>query len=178
MSVLAPEVTNGGTNPPQVISTADFAELVFDGNASGAEVTFSGDTSVAGKKISGSTFTVESGKSVFQTTKLKGVDVVAESGSTLDAKVSTGVVKSTKFTGSDGDDTVKFGGKTTIKGKVKLDLGEGANTTEIKGDIDGKLVIKSFDADDSVILNGKTYSIDLDNLDDLRDEGIKIKLED
>ena len=178
MSVLAPEITSGGTNPPEVISTADFTELLFDGKSSDAAVTFNGDTVVEGTKIIDSTFTVDSGKSVFQTTKIKDVEVVAESGSTLNAKVSTGVVKSTKFTGNDGDDTVKFGGKTTIKGKVKVDLGEGANTTVIKSEIDGKIVIKNFDDDDTIIFNGETFTVDKDNLDELADEGIKIKFKD
>ena len=180
MSVLAPEITSGGTNPPEVISSADFTELLFDGKASGAEVTLNGDTSVEAKKISDSTFTVDSGKTVFQTTKLNNVEVVAEPGSTLDAKVNKGVVKNAKFTGNDGDDTVKFGGNTKIKDKVVVDLGEGANTTIINGKIvgDGKLVIKNFDDDDTIIFNGDTYSIDKDNLDELAGEGIKIKLED
>ena len=178
MSVLAPEITSGGTNPPEVISTADFTELLFDGKSSDAAVTFNGDTVVAGTKIIDSTFTVDSGKTTFQTTKLKGGEVVAESDSTLNAKVKTGVVKGFKFTGNDGDDTIKFGGKTTIKGKVKVDLGEGANTTVIKGDIDGTLVIKNFDDDDTIIFNGETYTIDKDNLDELADEGIKIKFKD
>ena len=177
MSVLAPEITSGGTNPPEVVSTADFTELLFDGKSSDAAVTFNGDTVVEGTKIIDSTFTVDSGKSVFQTTKLKGGEVVAESDATLNAKVKTGVVKGTNFTGNDGDDTVKFGGKTTIKGKVKVDLGEGANTTVIKSDIDGKIVIKNFDENDTVIFNGEIYTIESD-LDELKDEGIKIKLED
>ena len=163
MSVTPPEIAYGGTNPPEVIQTEDFTELLFTGSQSyGFEASVSSDTAIAASKpVKEASFTVETtdGETVaigVQGTKVAKSEFKLEGNGSLDMTVRTGSFQKNTVTGgknSDsvsfgnqtklkkvdadldkGDDSVTFGKNTAFKGKSTFDLGEGgADTVKFKG---------------------------------------------
>ena len=145
MSVTPPEITNGGSNPPEVIQTEDFTELLFTGSKStGFEATVTSDTAIAASKpVKEADITINSseGETVvlgIQATKVAKSEIKNEGNGSLDMKVRTGSFLKNTVTGGKNSDSVSFGTQTKLK-KVDADLGEGDDSvtfgknTEFKG---------------------------------------------
>ena len=158
MSVVAPEITQSGTTAPEIVQSDDFVSLVFSDSSKGGEYEVSASTTVN------------------TDTNVKGAEFKAAEGTTLDLSFGEGTFKKCDISGSDQSDTVVFKKGTVLKGKTKLDLGDGANITKIKGEIDGKVVIKNFNEGSSVKYEGEKYGVD--DVEAAKEVNIIIKLED
>ena len=133
-----------------------------------------------------------------QSKRVKQSDFTAEGEGSLDLNLNTGTFAKNSVSGTDqsdsikfgnqvtvkgmtselgdGDDTITFKKKVTMKGKNTIDLGEGgADTVELKGGApkNGKLVIANFDENDTLVLKKKTFTYE--DLQETKIEGIKIE---
>ena len=131
MSVTPPEIANGGSNPPEVIQTEDFTELLFTGSQStGFEASVTSDTAVvASKPVKEANITVETAKGETVAIGVEGTKVAksefkVEGKGSLDLTVKTGSFQKNTVTGGKKSDSVSFGNQTKLK-KVDADLGKG-----------------------------------------------------
>ena len=205
MSVAPPIPSNPGEGkPPEVVQTENFVELVFEGQNTGYEADLPGNTAIAASKpVKEATFNAvtEEGETVVvavQSKRVKQSDFTADGEGSLELNVNTGTFAKNSITGGDqsdsvkfgnqatvkgtsadlgeGDDTVTFKKKVTMKGRNTIDLGEGGtDTVELKGGApkNGKLVITSFDENDTLVLKKKTLTYE--DLQETKIEGIKIE---
>ena len=207
MSVTPPEVINEGTNPPEVVPTEDFVELVFQKQSVGYEAELKGDTAIAASKpVKESTFTAvtEAGETVVvavQSKRVKQSEFSTEGEGSLELNVNTGTFAKNSITGGDqsdsvkfgnqatvkgtsadlgdGDDTVTFKKKVTMKGKNTIDLGEGgADTVELKGGAPGKGKLVITNFDENDTLVLKKKNFTYEDLQETKIEGMKIEFAD
>ena len=207
MSVTPPEVINEGTNPPEVVQTEDFAELVFQKQSVGYEAELKGDTAIAASKpVKESTFTAvtEAGETVVvavQSKRVKQSEFSTEGEGSLELNVNTGTFAKNSITGGDQSDSVKFGNQATvkgtsadlgdgddtvtfkkkvmIKGKNTIDLGEGgADTVELKGGAPGKGKLVITNFDENDTLVLKKKNFTYEDLQETKIEGMKIEFAD
>jgi len=206
MSVNAPEITNGGTNPPEVIATEDFTELLFTSTNKGFEAEFTDSTAiVASKPVKEADVTVSTkkGETVsvgIEATRVKKSDFTVDGKGSMDMTVKTGTFQKSTVTGGKkadsisfgnqatvkgatmdmgkGDDSVTFGAETKFKGKTSIDLGKkGADVVEFKAEpTSGKIVIDNFDKKDTLIIGGETFTFE--DLQDAKFSNIKINFAD
>ena len=135
MSVNAPEITNGGSNPPEVIATEDFTELLFTSTSKGfeAEVTADSPTAiVASKPVKEAdvTLSAKKGETVaigIEGTRVKKSDFTVDGKGSMDMTVKTGTFQKNTVTGGKKADSISFGNQVTVKGS-EMDLGKGNDT--------------------------------------------------
>ena len=207
MSVTPPEVINEGTNPPEVVQTEDFAELVFQKQSVGYEAELKGDTAIAASKpVKESTFTAvtEAGETVVvavQSKRVKQSEFTTEGEGSLELNVNTGTFAKNSVTGGDQNDSVKFGNqattkglnadmgegddsvtfrkKATLKGKNTIDLGDGgADTVELKGNAPENGKLILTNFDENDTLIVKGETFTFEDLQDTKIPGIKIEFAD
>ena len=159
MSVTPPEIISEGTSKPEVVSTENFTELLFNEASSGGSFKVSSDTAIASKSgatVDGHTFTAtpsagEQVKLAVTSTKVKSSTfaVEGEGAMKLQSKNSklikstitggddadsvkfkgTAVVKESTTSLGAGDDSIVYGKKVKLKGEHTIDLGEGGADT-------------------------------------------------
>ena len=190
MSVNPPEIIQGGTNPPEVVSTEDFTEYLFTQKNKGFEADFTDDSAIVGSKpIKDADVTVSTKKGETVSLGIEGTRIVksdfaVEGRGAMDLTVKTGLFKKNTVTGGKkadsvsfgnqvklqkttvdlgkGDDSITFGSQTTYKGKSTVDLGKGgADVIEFKAEpTGGKVVVENFDKNDTLTVGDKTYTYD------------------
>jgi len=188
MSVNSPGIIDGGSNPPEVINTGDFTELLFTSVNSGFEAELNGPTGiVASKPIKNASVTIntERGESTsvgIQGTKVQKSEFIADGRGSLNMNVTTGQFKKNTVVGTNkadsvsfgsgakinksdidlkkGKDTITFGAQTKFQGKTTVDLGKGSkDMVEFKAaPTKGKIVFDNVDKRDRFTIDGETYT--------------------
>ena len=163
MSVTPPEIISEGTSKPEVVSTENFTQLLFNDASSGGSFKVATDTeidsdratvddstftatpaagesvkvAVTSTKVKSSTFSVEGeGAMKLQSKDSKFVDSTITGGDAADSVKFKGsaVVKNSETSLGAGDDSIVYGGKVKLKGDHTIDLGVGgADTVVFKG---------------------------------------------
>ena len=213
MSVKPPVILDEGSNAPKVITTEDFAELLFKGGKSvGFEAKIKdGPTGIiATKPLSKANIeaATKKGKSLtigVEATKVEKSSFDASGKGKLDFQARTGSFVKTDISGTNKNDSIKFGSKTKVN-KVDIDTGKGSDTVTFAGNsknkfkggettIDlgkggkdvveftkfknlkgGKVIIENFDKKDTLVINKKSY--DYDKLQSKEFKGIEIDFAD
>ena len=146
MSVNPPVIIEEGSNPPAIITTEDFAELLFTGKKSvGFEAKIKdGPTGiVAGKTIAKADIdaVTKKGKTLtigVEATKVEKSSFEATGKGKLDFQAKTGTFVKTNISGTKQSDSIKFGGKTKLNGSMNIDTNKGSDTVTFAGNTKNK----------------------------------------
>ena len=212
MSVNPPVIIEEGSNPPAVITTEDFAELLFTGGKSvGFEAKIKdGPTEISAKTLVKADIqaVTKKGKSLtidVEATKVEKSSFDATGKGKLDFQAKKGTFIKTDISGTNKNDSIKFGSKAKLKnvnieagkgsdtvtfagntknkfkgGDSAIDLGKGGKDvvefTKFKNIKNGSITIENFDKKDTLIVNKKSY--DYDKLQDKNFKGIEIDFAD
>ena len=157
MSVQPPVIIEEGSNPPEIVTTDSFAELLFTGSASkGFEAKIvDGPTGiVAAKPLKNASIkaATEKGETLqvgIEATKVEKSTFKATGKGDLNFQARTGTFIDTKIKGTKGSDSIKFGSKTKLNG-VDIVAGKGSDTVTFGGNTKSK-----FKGGDSTIDLGK-----------------------
>ena len=146
MSVKPPVIIEEGSNPPVVVTTEDFAEILFTGSTSknfaakikdgptgiiAAKPLVKADIQVATKKGETLTLGVEA-------TKVEKSSFDATGKGKLNFQARTGTFIKTDISGTDKSDSIKFGSKTKLKGSMNIDTNKGSDTVTFAGNTKNK----------------------------------------
>ena len=180
--------------------------VVLEKNTEGLVIEASSDTGITGKRLTDGEVNVDAKKGettniVFETTVVKGATITNEGKGALEVNINTGKVKDlvidagnkkrddlvriksdvklqrAKMDLGKGDDTVRFSGGVSFKGKSTVDLGKGGtDSVVIDGSVKpGKLVITSFSKKDTIVFGGETFTYkDIKNGAEI--PGVKVEL--
>ena len=193
MSVKPPVIINEGSNPPEIVTTEDFAELLFTGGKSvGFEAKIKdGPTGiVAGKPLVKADIQVatKKGKTLtlgVEATKVEKSSFDATGKGKLNFQARTGTFVKTDISGTNKSDSIKFGSKTKLKGSANIDTNKGSDTVTFAASTKnkfkgaevvvelgegGKDVIE-FKSFKNKIKNGKVIIEDFDKKDTLKVNG-------
>ena len=146
MSVKPPVIINEGSNPPAVVTTEDFAELLFTGSKSvGFEAKIKdGPTGiVAAKPLQKADIEIatKKGKTLtlgVEATKVEKSSFDATGKGKLNFQARTGTFVKTDLSGTNKNDSIKFGSKTKLKGSMNIDTNKGADTVTFAGNSKSK----------------------------------------
>ena len=144
MSVKPPVIIEEGSNPPEVITTDEFAELLFTGGKSvGFEAKIKdGPTEISAKSLvkadieaatkNGKTLTIG-----VEATKVEKSSFDGTGKGKLDFQAGKGTFIKTNISGTNKNDSIKFGSKTKLK-DVDINTGKGSDTVTFAGNSKNK----------------------------------------
>lgn len=144
MSVKPPVIIEEGSNPPKVITTEDFAELLFKGSKSvGFEAKIKdGPTEISAKSLVKAKVeaVTKKGKTLsvgIEATKVEKSSIDATGKGKFDFQAGKGTFTKTDISGTSKNDSIKFGSKSKLK-TVDIDTGKGSDTVTFAGNTKNK----------------------------------------
>ena len=139
MSVKPPVIIEEGSNPPAVITTEDFAELLFTSKSVGFEAKIKdGPTEISAKTLSKADIeAVTKNKKTLtigvEATKVEKSSFDATGKGKLNFQARKGTFTKTDISGTNKNDSIKFGSKTKLKGSMNIDTNKGNDTVTFAG---------------------------------------------
>ena len=146
MSVKPPVIIEEGSNSPAVITTEDFAELLFTGSKSvGFQAKIKdGPTEIVADKSLVKTdidAVTKKGKTLsigVEATKVEKSSFDATGKGKLNFQARAGTFLKTDISGTNKNDSIKFGSKTKLKGGMNIDTNKGSDTVTFAGNSKNK----------------------------------------